>query len=340
MKQYTEAIKGKLFQYFQGRLRIKKSTKGYWRCDCYYCGGNYSMGINIEDEMVHCFKCLEKKNPIKLLIDIEGFQTYNEAWAFLKIQQEYEAYTRLYNKVEKKETKKLQLPNSFQLLIQGDSMMSIAARNYMTKRRFNITRLSLKGVGYCTEGEYAGYIIFPYYRKGELIYFQGRIYMGNGPKMKNPPSEIYGIGKSQIIYNEDALFIYNKIYAMESITNCETIGDNAVALSGKSISSYQYSQIIKSPFSDLVIILDPDAFDKAISLALQAVHYKNTKVVLLPEGKDVNNIGRKLTKQLEKDAKYMDHRQLYKLKLNLENAKNPESTYTRVRSNHTPSRGF
>lgn len=338
MKQYTSSIKGKLFKYFKSKLRIKKSTKGYWRCDCFYCGGNFSMGINLEGQKVHCFKCAERKDPIRMLMDIEGFETYNQAKSFLNVQQEYDAYERL-SKVEKKEYKYLELPESFQLLMQGDSIMGKSARHYITKRKFDVTKLSLKGIGYCTEGEYAGYIVFPYYNKGKLVYFQGRRYMGVGPKMKNPPSDVYGIGKNQIIYNEDALFMYKKVYVMESITNCETLGDNTAGFNGKSVSSYQYSRLIQSPCSTLVIILDPDAYDKALSLALQVVHYKRVKVVLLPKDEDVNSLGKRATMKLVNAETYKTHRELYKLKLNLSNAKNPESTYTRVRSNYNPVRG-
>ena len=337
MKQYNPKIRGKLFKYFQGRLGLKKSTKGWWRCNCIYCGGNYTFGIHLESYRVHCFKCAHQSNPIVLLMDIEGFDTMAQAWEFLNIQQEYDAYDRMVTKEEKIETIPIELPKSFTILIQGESLMAKAARHYMRKRNFNINRLSLQGVGYCTEGEYSGYIVFPYYRKGKLVYFQGRRYMGSGPKMKNPMEEIYGVGKSSLIYNEDALFIYNKVYALESITNALTLGDNTIGLSGKSISTTQMTKILQSPCESIIIILDPDAMSEAYKMAMQMVSYKNIKVIRLPENKDVNDIGRKATLEIVKNNGYLKYMDLLRLKNNLNEG--TQYTYKRERFGYSTSRG-
>lgn len=339
MKQYNQNIRGKLFKYFEGKLGLKKSTKGWWRCDCVYCGGRYTFGIHLEDHHVKCFKCDHHANPIDLLIHIQGFETYLEAYKFLNVQQEYEAYDRMMIKKEKVETISMELPDSFKLLIHGDSIMGNAARNYIKGRGFDITKLSLQGVGYCTQGDYAGYIIFPYYRKGKLIYFQGRKYMGHGPKMHNPSEELYGIGKTSLIYNEDALYIYNKIYAMESITNSLTWGDSAIGLSGKDISPTQCTKIIQSPCEKLIIILDPDAIAQAYNLALQMVHFKMIKIVELPEGKDVNDLGKVETQRYIKQSLYLKYSDILKLK-NKHNAKTgAQFTYQRIPSNYSSSRG-
>lgn len=338
MKQYNSSIKGKLFKYFEGRLSLKKSTNGWWRCDCVHCGGNHSFGVHLEMYKVKCFKCDHISNPIELLLFIEGLETFQQAWEFLKIQQEYEAYERMVVK-DKVETVLMELPDSFTLLMQGDSLMGKAARTYITKRGFDIEKLSYQGIGYCTNGDYAGYIIFPYYRKGKLIYFQGRKYMGYGPKMHNPSEELYGIGKASLIYNEDALFIYNKIYILESITNALTLGENTIALSGKTISPIQFSKIIQSPCERIIITLDPDAIDKAILMAMQMVHYKRIKLVKLPEEKDVNDIGKKETLKLVHESPYLIYKDLLRLKNQFNVTTNTQFAYQRVRSNYNPTRG-
>lgn len=274
------------------------------------------MGIHPDQAKAHCFKCLESKASIELLMDIEGFETLPKAYDFLKIQQEYEYY-EAYARVQKREIKPIELPESFTLLTQGDSMYGKSARAYMKSRGFNINKLAMKGVGYCTDGEYDGYIVFPFYKKGQLVYFQGRRFLPFGPKMKNPPSEQFGIGKEQILYNQDALYIYNRCFIVESITNAETLGDAGVATLGKSISPYQLYNFIGSPCQKFVFILDPDAIKEALESAMQVVNYKDVKVVELPEEKDVNDLGKSKTLDFVKKTPYQDYNQLFRIKLNL-----------------------
>jgi hypothetical protein len=321
MKQYNESIKGKLFNYFRQRLNIKMSTKGWWRCNCPLCGGKYSFGIHMEEYKAHCFKCEEYIDTIKTLMVVEGFETRSEAYKFLAIQQEYEyfeSYTR-----EKKVYKKVELPEGYQLISSGTNIIAKSARHYITKRGFKVDSLAMKGVGYCTKGEYQGYIIFPYFRKGELVYYQGRLFQGAGPKMKNPPDTQFGIGKSQVVYNLDAYYIYDKVYTVESITNALTIGDNAGSLNGKSISVQQLSSIIMAPCTTNIIILDPDAWRNAIELGMQLAHYKKIKVVKLPDEVDVNDLGRNKTLKFVKATPYQKYMDLFRLK----NEKSTEHTH-------------
>lgn len=338
MKYYNISIRGKLFKFFEGRLQIKKSTQGWWRCDCIMCGGHHTFGLNLEQRRVKCFKCDYNSDPIRLLMYIQNFETLPEAWKFLNVQQEYDSYERNLNKgIKKVETIKMDLPDSFKLIIQGDSIMGNSARHYMKKRGFNLTKISLQGVGYCTDGEYAGYIIFPFYRKGSLVYFQGRRYMGNGPKMKNPSEELYGVGKSSLIYNEDALYIYNKIYALESITNSLTLGDNTIGLSGKKASAIQLTKMIMSPCHKIILVLDSDAMKDAYELALQLVQYKEIKVIKMPDNKDVNDIGKKATLEIVKKIPYARYIDLLREKNNLNEG--PIITYKRIPSNYSATRG-
>lgn len=273
------------------------------------------MGINLEKKRVHCFKCGLEVNPIGLLMQMERFDTYAQAAEMLRVQEEYEFYesqTRIAHEV-----KPVELPEGFHLINMGDGAHGVAARHYMKKRGFNITRLAMKGVGYCDKGPYAGYIIFPFYRKGKLVYFQGRLYMGSGTKMKNPPEEEFGIGKANLIYNQDALYIYDKVYLVESITNAETIGDNAIAIQGKKISEWQLGQLLLSPCSKVIILLDPDAWAEAIDLSLKMVNYKRVKLVGLPVEKDVNDLGRRETMRYVKKTRYQTYMQLFKLRVNV-----------------------
>lgn len=315
---YNKSIKAKLYNYFTTRLNLKSSTNGYLRGDCPYCGSKNTFGIHIEKLRTNCFKSCGVPQPLGLLMYIEGFSTYTEARQFLNIQQEYEAYDRVF-KVQKVERQKLELPEGYTLISLGKGKLANAARHSMEKRGFKSSALSKLGVGYTLEGEYAGYIIFPFYREGSrLEFFQGRLFAGSGPKMKNPPEEIYGVGKSQLIYNRDAMYMYNKVYIVESITNALTLGDRAIALLGKKASTYQISEILKSPCEELVIILDPDARLDAIHLCMKLCPYKRIKLVYwgepIDDGPDINDLGKAETLRRVKLAEYVNYNKLLKLK--------------------------
>jgi len=184
----------------------------------------------------------------------------------------------------------------------------------MKNRGFKINYLSSKGIGYCTKGPYAGFIIFPFYQGGKLIYFIGRQFIQLQEKFKNPSVEDFGIGKSMLTYNADSLIIYKKIYCVESITNCLTIGDNSVATLGKTISNYQLSLLYKSHAEELIIGYDDDAILESIKLGLKMVNFKRIKILNFPKGKDINALGKKETKEIEKKAKWLTYQDLMKLK--------------------------
>lgn len=338
MKQYNKSIKGKLFKYFSDRLHIKPSTKGWMRSNCPYCGGNYCFGLHFEKYKAHCFKCMETANPVSTLIHMEHFKTIQEAWSFLKIQQEYDSYEG-YISGPPVERKQVVLPEPFFPINYAEGILGKCAQNYVRKRGFNIDELTMRGVGYCLEGDYGGYIIFPFISHGTISFFQGRRFFGNGPKMKNPANEDFGIGKSELIYNQDALYIYRTINIVESITNCLTLNDNTIGISGKSISNYQFSTILNSPCENIVLLLDDDAYSVAIDLAMRIVNFKKVKLVKMPKERDVNDIGRKATKDLIKKYNYENWVYYNRLRLNLNDEERPIYTRQREYTGYSASRG-
>lgn len=329
MKQYNNSLKGKLFKYFSDKLKIKQSTKGWQRCNCPYCGAIYTFGINVEKNKAHCFRCETTETPLQTVMNLEGFTENIQALNFLKIQQEYEAYDGMADR-EIFEKKDVLLPEGFIPINYADGIMGKAAQNYMVNtRKFRLSELTMAGVGYCLTGEYAGYIIFPFYAQGKLIFFQGRKFAGHGPKMKNPKNEDFGIGKSELIYNQDALFAYRVIDIVESITNALTLGEKAVAILGKSISPYQWSMIMGSPCECVNLLLDSDAYAKSLNLALRMCQLKRVKLIKMPEEKDVNNLGRQITKEMIRKTPYQEWMDLNRLRLNIDN-EGPVNTYNRV----------
>ena len=87
-----------------------------------------------------------------------------------------------------------------------------------------------------------------------------------------------------------------------------------IATMGKAISAYQINEIIKSPVERIIILLDPDAKEQAINLALKLVSYKKVKVVYLPDEKDCNDLGRKKVFRYICSTHYQDYNDLMQLK--------------------------
>lgn len=313
---YTKAIKGKLYKYFTQRLDLKPSTKGFLRGNCPYCGGKFSFGINIEKSKVKCFReCGHDTNPTQVLMFLENFQEVNQVRNFLAVQAEYDSYESTQY-IKPKTVEMMALPEEYMLITSGDSLLGRAARNYMRGRGFKLMTLVMLGVGYCIEGPYAGYIIFPFYERGVLKFYQGRRFSGSGPKMQNPLQEKFGVGKTQLLFNQDALYMHNRIRLVESITNALTLGDTAVASLGKKLSSYQKTQILKSPCEYIDIILDPDAIKDSILLAMDLCNYKKVRLVYWPGTQDVNDLGKKETLARIKQFRYEGYSYYNKLRLN------------------------
>jgi len=172
--------------------------------------------------------------------------------------------------------------------------------------------MALKGWGYGTKDEYFGYIIIPFYAVGKLIYYNARKYIGSGPKYSNPKIEDFGLGKSLIMYNMDALAMYDTVYLVEGAINAETIGDQGIATGGKKVSHYQLSMINKSDVDRVVILLDPDAIEDAVKVGLEMAYHKQIKLIVLPEETDVNDIGHDKTMGLVESADWLSYNKLLK----------------------------
>ena len=313
----TNNFKSKLYTYFVKRLGAFNYRNGWLKVPvCPFCGRELKLGINLNTYRTNCFKCGYHSNPSQLIMDVEGIETYNELLKLLD-NGEFTEYTFKEERVQLRERKVFYLPEGFRLVSQGSNQLAKSVRGYLRKRGFSSEYLSKAGVGYCTTGSFFGYLIIPFYYHGQLRYYNARLVYGRGPRYNNPTTDITGIGKEFIIYNHDALQLYNSIFVCEGALNALTLGERVIATMGKAVSAYQINELIKSPVERFILLLDPDAKLAAINLALKLVAYKKVKVVFLPEGKDVNDLGKKETLRYVYSTRYQDYNDLIKLKNSL-----------------------
>lgn len=314
MAKITQQFKTQLYNYFVKRLGAYEYRNDWLRVPvCPYCGREQKMGVNLTTYRTNCFRCGEHPSPAQMVMDIETLDTYAELITFLR-HGDFSELSFTETKVELAEPKPVYLPDGFRLINQGDGHIAKIIRNYLKHRGFNIDELSKQGIGYCTKGDYFGYVILPFYSKGKLTYFNARLVIGNGPRYNNPPKSVTGLGKEFLIFNEDALELYSQAYICEGVFNALTMGERAIATMGKAVSSYQINKLIKSPVKRFILLLDPDAKKQAISLALKLVNFKSVKVVYLPENEDTNSLGRREVMKLVWNTRYQSYSDLIKLK--------------------------
>ena len=161
------------------------------------------------------------------------------------------------------------------------------------------------GIGYSAESgptpeeDYFGYIIIPFKKRGQLQYFIGRDFTGNYLRYKNPPESLFGVGKRDILFNEDATELYRTNFVLEGWSDAVTIGKEAVATLGWSVSAIQKSKLLKSSAKRMVFVPDKGFMSQAVKLAMDFLDEKEVYVVDIEpycegEKKDVNGIGREV----------------------------------------------
>lgn len=310
-------FKGKIKTYLVKRLGAFEYKHGWMRIPvCPYCHRENKMGVNLSLNRCNCFRCGEHPSPIQLIMDIEKFDTIAELYKFLD-SGEFNELTFKEEKIELAEPVPVYLPEGFKNIAFGESTLAKSMRNYLIGRGFNISEASRAGIGYCSSGDLFGYLIIPFYYKGVLRYYNARNVMAKGPRYNNPNKDITGVGKEFIIFNYDALFMYKSVFICEGAINALTMGERGIATMGKSISRYQINEIIKSPVEHVIILLDHDAQDKALDLGMKLVNFKKVKVVLFPDDRDVNDLGRSKVLKMIYNTRYQNYQELVKLKNNI-----------------------
>lgn len=302
--------KSKLYNYAKKRLGMRDYTRGWMKGRCPSCGREDKYGLNIYGNRTNCFRCGYHPTPFQLVLELEGLNDYLEVKKFLNLYGGEEYLEPVIKRIERIDTV---LPEGFKSLKVGNNFIAKQARKYIKSRGFDIEDMSYKGWGYGTKGTYLGYIIIPFYINGKLVYYNTRIFMGSGPKYNNPSIEEFGIGKSLVIYNLDALGLYDEICLLEGVFNAETVGENAIAMGGKKVSDYQISIIVKSPVKFVTLILDPDALEDSIRVAKELSYHKKVRIIQLPEDKDANDLGHEETNSLIKQVGWMSYNDITKL---------------------------
>lgn len=322
----------KSYNYFDSNFELKKSTNGWWVMDCPRCGNdNKKGGVHFHYGIYKCWVCENPTNIVKFVSELEAC-SYFQALDILNNRKASNIsldYSSLGQAVKIENDRYIDMPKGFHTLMEGDGILATRAREYLTGRGYDIEELDFEGFGYCNEQctqkeldegkeDLFGYILIPFKMEGRLIYYIGRDYIGNFLRYKNPSKSKFGIGKGDLLFNGDALNIYEECFLLEGWADAKTLAPSAMSSQGWSLSTSQKSLIQKSKVCKRLTLV-PDAgadnsgelfYTKALKLACDFVEDREVRVLNLNglgEGKDVNELGADIVLELADNTPWMDY---------------------------------
>jgi len=274
-----------------GKEKQYYPSKGQIAFNCYVCDEGRNKGnleVNIHHHVYKCWSCCEingTQGALGKLVDIIGNKKQKKLYSIFKpVDIEKEERKRIYLKLPKeftsfKDYNQLHVPHR-------------QAKNYLRDRGITDEIIEKYGIGFATEGEYAGRIIVPSYdKKGELNFFVSRAWFKTKSKYKNPQAP-----KELIIFNESLIDWNKPIYLCEGVFDSFFL-DNSIPLLGKHLPELLFGVLYDNTKSDIIICLDGDAFENAKKIYKQLNGGKlqgRIKILKLPEDKDVCDLRGKI----------------------------------------------
>lgn len=318
------SLSNKIVAYLSDEYGLRESTNGWLETDCPFCCKKNKLCVNPEYNYLKCWVC-DFKGDIYYFLELTEKLRFKEAVELISSyrEQSYSLPTsqrRTFNSLNVfNVSSKFSFPCAYKPILDGDNHLSRLARAYLIRRKFDLEYLADKGFGYVDEvcedrtKDLFGYIIMPFSRNGIYYYYNARNYMSSHLRYKNPSTEDFGIGKADLLWNEDALLQAKKLWIMEGVFSALTIGDDAIATMGKAVSNSQVSKILKSSAKEVVIAFDPNTWKESIDLASKLLNYKAVKLLDLKTG-DPNDLGAEKLYEIEETSKFLNFGTLMTLK--------------------------
>ncbi len=254
-----------------GDYKLHSDYKGQISFDCPVCSydikqldhgdGKGNLEINYKRGVYKCWSCAETHEThgsIFKLVKKYGSPRQNKKFLLL-MPEEVDEVKRVY--------KKVYLPKefiSFKNVSQGLKLTPQfkQAWNYIKKRNITDEMIEKFNIGFCYTGLYENGIIIPSYdTELTLNYFIARSYLSKTKlKYKNPE-----VQKEIIIWNEHLINWEERLYIVEGAFDSIFV-PNSIPMLGKFMSDNLFKTIYTNAKKDIVIVLDPDAWNDATRL--------------------------------------------------------------------------
>lgn len=236
---------------------------------CPFCGDtSFHGGFPLTGQRIYtCFKCGSHKygTALKELLGLN----YNE---INELIEEYDD-----NPLVKSYAKQAQATH---ITVPGVRPLNDMARSYLRKRNFPPDFYELKYNLHSTgiTGLWKYRIIIPFYEKGQIVSYTGRDYTNKQDiRYKTLAVEQSVVNPKHVLFNENHV-TGDHIMVVEGPFDAMRLGDNAVATLGTQVSEEQIRKLSK--YSKVFILFDPDAQDKALTLA-ERVSILGSKVLVV-----------------------------------------------------------
>ena len=285
---------------FLGKARTKNDELQF---HCPFCNHpKRKFNVNLLSHAWHCWVCGAKGRSL--------FTLAKKLQAGTKVLSLFR--TLRGTKVSARKSEVLSLPPEFTPIYGKNNNHPdyLNAVRYLKKRGISGNDVLRYNVGYANSGSYAGMIIVPSYdHSGQLNYFTSRAFYEGGMTHKNPPASRDVIGYELFVnWNEPLNIVEGPFDAM-------TLGSNTVPLFGKTLSKSLIQGIVENNVKRINLILDKDALAKALEHAQKFISQGiETHIIDLP-GKDPNELGKKVVKDLIKKSKPLTFGKLMEYKL-------------------------
>ena len=254
-----------------GDYKLHSDYKGQISFDCPVCSydikqldhgdGKGNLEVNYKRGVYKCWSCAETHEThgsIFKLVKKYGSPRQNKKFLLL-MPEEVDEVKRVY--------KKVYLPRefvSFKNVSQGLKLTPQfkQAWNYIKKRNITDEMIEKFNIGFCYTGLYENRIIIPSYdTELTLNYFIARSYLTKTKlKYKNPE-----VQKEIIIWNEHLINWEERLYIVEGAFDSIFV-PNSIPMLGKFMSDNLFKTIYTNAKKDIVIVLDPDAWNDATKL--------------------------------------------------------------------------
>lgn len=281
-------------------------TNEGWRADCPRC-----------DDRQHRFYWNEEKQ-VGCCFHASCAWFYQRGGATLKRVSAYFSTDGLvvpdrHEIIPSPENAEIKLPKEFKRIRDCGRELKNTLYAYMQSRGISRRVTDAAQVGYCDSGKWWGYLIFPVLNdESEVIYWQARRFKNREPKFYNPAASY----KSELVYRLSGVRP-KKIVIVESIFNALTLenasigGIMVMALLGKTISPIQIQSVLRfeKRLREIVIALDGDARRDAVEIAGKfwaAAPGIVVRVASIPEGHDINSLGREASYDRIRHARLYD----------------------------------